>query len=275
MKFHQIACIFWPNKTYLCKTNSIMKILKFLFLALLPTIANAQIPKTNIAKPQKIESTFLNDTTFEKDLNDPQSINIIVRNPKGMVVSQGRMKSNKKEGVWREYSSTGLITVLEEYKNGFKNGSSLKFGPGNQISIDATYKNDSLNGQKITYGNNGKIKSIEFYNNGLLNGDRKAFYDDGKIQEECTYKNGKKDGNAIWYLQNGQTSVQYNYTDGVLNGYAKEYSPKGVIIREGNFKNDNEEGEWTLYEDSNVTKKVIYKNGEIIKTSILPPAKIK
>ena len=62
---------------------------------------------------------------------------------------------------------------------------------------------------------------------------------------------------------------------GILNGYSKEYNSKGAILREGNFKNDNEEGEWIMYEDSNVTKKVIYKSGEIIKSSVVAPAKAK
>ena len=56
---------------------------------------------------------------------------------------------------------------------------------------------------------------------------------------------------------------------------SKEYNSKGAILREGNFKNDNEEGEWIMYEDSNVTKKVIYKSGEIIKSSVVAPAKAK
>ncbi|MBK7573129.1 MAG: hypothetical protein IPI10_16515 [Bacteroidetes bacterium] len=85
----------------------------------------------------------------------------------------------------------------------------------------------------------------------------------------------KKDGKAVWYLQSGQPSVEYTYTDGVLNGYSKEFNSKGAILREGNFKNDNEEGEWIMYEDSNVTKKVIYKSGEIIKSSVVAPAKAK
>ncbi len=252
-----------------------MKSHKLVFLLLFPFAALAQIPKSDQIKPVRVEDNFLNDTTFEKDNTDPQLVRMIIKNPKGTIVSQGWMKSNEKHGVWRSYSSTGLITALEEFKNGKKNGSALKFGPGTQISIDATYKNDSLDGQKTTYGTNNKIRTIENYKNGILHGNRKAYYEDGKLQEEATFKNGKKDGKAIWYLQNGQPSVEYTYTDGVLNGTAKEYNPKGAILREGKFINDSEEGEWILYEDSNVTKKVIYKNGEIIKSSIIPPLKIK
>lgn len=252
-----------------------MKIHKLIFCLLFPFAALAQVPKSDQVKPVRVEDNFLNDTTFEKDNSDPQLIRLTVRNPKGTVVSQGYMKANAREGVWRFYSSTGLITSLEEYRNGKKNGSSLKFGPGTQITVDATYKDDSLNGQKTTFGNNSKIRSIENYKNGVLHGNRKAYYEDGKLQEDCTFKNGKKDGKAIWYLQSGQPSVEYTYTEGVLNGSAKEYNPKGAIMREGNFKNDTEEGEWILYEDSNVTKKVIYKNGEITKSSVIPPAKTK
>ena len=252
-----------------------MKSYKIVLLLLFPFTAFAQIPKSDQVKPFKVEDNFLNDTTFEKDNNDPQLVHMTIKNPKGTIVSQGSMKSNVKEGVWRNYSSTGSITSLEEFKNGKKNGSLLKFGPGTMISVDATYKDDSLHGQKTTYGTNNKIKSVENYVNGILHGNRKAYYDDGKLQEEATFKNGKKDGKAIWYLQNGQPSVEYTYSDGVLNGSAKEYNPKGAILREGKFVNDSEEGEWILHEDSNVTKKVIYKNGEITKSSIIAPPKIK
>lgn len=252
-----------------------MKSYKLLFLLLFPFAAIAQVPKSDMVKPVRVEDNFLNDTIIEKDNVDPTLVRLTVKNPKGTVVSQGWMKSNVKEGAWRYYSSIGLITSLEEYRNGKKNGSYIKFGPGTQISIDANYKEDSLNGQKTTYGTNNKLKSVENYKNGALHGNRKAYYDDGKLQEEATYKNGKKDGKAIWYLQNGQPSVEYTYTDGVLNGTAKEYNPKGAIMREGKFINDFEEGEWMLYEDSNVTKKVIYKNGEIIKSSIIAAPKIK
>src|SRR4051812_44943507 len=102
-----------------------MKILRALILIIFPAITFAQVPK-NLVQAQKEESNFLNDTVFEKDNSDPGMIRLTIHSPKGIVLSQGNMKADKKEGVWREYSPSGSLFMIEEFKGGKKNGMSIK-----------------------------------------------------------------------------------------------------------------------------------------------------
>ena len=75
-----------------------MKSLRILLVLLFPTVLFAQVPKPISVPPKKIDDNFFNDTLFEKDNSDPQLIHLTVRNPKGVLVSQGSMKANKKAG---------------------------------------------------------------------------------------------------------------------------------------------------------------------------------
>ncbi|MFN8166922.1 MAG: toxin-antitoxin system YwqK family antitoxin [Bacteroidia bacterium] len=221
-------------------------------------------PKMQIPA-RKIEQSYSGDTVITKDKSDPNREYCVIRNAKGQLSAQGSMYKGKKDGVWREYNNQGGLSRIEEYKNGIKSGASVELTFNNQVSADQTYKNDSLNGQKTTYNAGGRIRVIENFSNGILDGPRKSFYDDSKLQEESNYISGKRDGDTKWYFQSGNVSIEYTYKNGILEGPAKEYDSNGHIKREGQFKNDSEDGEWKMYEDTVLTKKVIFKGGEIVK----------
>ena len=50
----------------------------------------------------------------------------------------------------------------------------------------------------------------------------------------------------------------------MLNGLARIYTD-GKVVSEGNYKNDNEDGEWKVFEDGDILKTIIYKNGVVVK----------
>ena len=53
--------------------------------------------------------------------------------------------------------------------------------------------------------------------------------------------------------------------DGTLEGTAKEFDSTGKVKREGRYSNNAEDGEWKEYEDSVLVKRIIYKNGRVVK----------
>ncbi len=241
-----------------------MRLAKILPLILFPFVSFSQTNKP-MTPVQKVEQAYLNDTTYQKDELNHEIMNIVIHSPKGLVIAQGSLKNNKREGTWREYNNQGMFTTITEYHIGMKHGASVHFGNNNNLMDDETYSKDSLNGPKITYNNGGKIKVTEHYVNGVLDGDKKAYYDNGKVQEESTYINGQRNGMAKWYFQTGTPSIEYNYKMGELNGASKEYFSNGLISKEGNYLKDAEDGEWKIYNDSILVKKIIYKNGVTIK----------
>lgn len=214
--------------------------------------------------PSKIEN-IPHDTSITKDPSVPGKEYWIIRNAEGIVLQQGAYLKSKKEGLWREYTQgNGVLTFVEEYKNGLKNGARITYSPVGRILADETYKNDLLDGIRIEYHTNTHMRLLENYEQGLLGGLKRSYYEDNTIQEEGNYLHGQRNGKNRWYRKNGNLSLEYTYKAGDLNGPSKEYDEDGKILREGNYLNNEQEGEWKEYETGVLKKKVIYKAGKII-----------
>ena len=100
---------------------------------------------------------------------------------------------------------------------------------------------DTDSGLMETYIN-GKLGAIMRMKNSLPNGEAKIFYPSGKLLSIFTLENGKTNGIVKVYYENGKIQAIHNFKDNVLNGEAIEYDENG-----------------------NVIKKVLYKNGNIVK----------
>ena len=100
---------------------------------------------------------------------------------------------------------------------------------------------DTDSGLMETYIN-GKLGAIMRMKNSLPNGEAKIFYPSGKLLSIFTLENGKTNGIVKVYYENGKIQAIHNFKDNVLNGEAIEYDENG-----------------------NVIKKVLYKNGKIVK----------
>ena len=100
---------------------------------------------------------------------------------------------------------------------------------------------DTDSGLMETYIN-GKLSAIMRMKNSLPNGEAKIFYPSGKLLSIFTLENGKTNGIVKVYYENGKIQAIHNFKDNVLNGEAIEYDENG-----------------------NVVKKVLYKNGKIVR----------
>jgi antitoxin component YwqK of YwqJK toxin-antitoxin module len=219
------------------------------------------------------QNKIYGDTLITKDLMNPNREYWEIRTGTGGILQQGFMAEGKKDGLWREYSEgNGKLSKMEEYSHGKRNGASITVHINGSITSDVTYMNDSLNGISTHMSNYGNVKLMETYNNGILDGRRRMFYDGGQLQEDGMYKNGQRIGLTKWYKGDGTISAEHTYSNGILNGPAKEYDEKGRIKMSGQFLNNNETGEWQVYQDSVLVKKVIYKDGQIVKET---PVKVK
>ena len=233
----------------------------------LPFIGYSQKPVNSFVPKPEAKEVSKADTILSKDPMNPNKSYCVIHNFKGILKAQGFLLNGKKEGAWREYNDvTGMITKITDFTGGIQNGASLTFSNNGTIVLEETYMNDKKNGQRCTYVNfGGRVKALETFKDDVLEGPKKTFYDDGKIQEEGAYKNGNRDGVVKWFLQNGYPTMEYTYSNGDLQGPAKVFDEKGRLKLEGDYKNNNEEGEWKEYQDSLLVKKIIYKQGQILK----------
>lgn len=113
---------------------------------------------------------------------------------------------------------------------------------GNQVKIVYLFNDtNSMSGKSETYIN-GKLFTIIQMKNFLPEGEAKIFYPSGKLLSVSIFKNGKMNGVIKMYYENGKIGAVYNIKDNIQDGEAIEYD-----------------------EDGNVIRKVLYKNGEIMK----------
>ena len=236
-----------------------MKIILVILLSSVPFMTHAQKASKQVENKS--------DTVITKDPLTPGREYWVIHNLKGNISSQGFMLQGKKDGTWREYyDGNSALSKIAEYKGDTLNGIAVTVSASGSVQTEETYMNGKKNGLRISYSYfGGRMKLLENYTDDILNGTKKTFYEDGKIQEESNYKNGKRDGVVTWFLQNGSPSMEYTYENGQLQGPAKVFDENGKIKQEGIYRNDNEEGEWKEYKDSVLVKKIIYRQGQILK----------
>jgi antitoxin component YwqK of YwqJK toxin-antitoxin module len=209
-----------------------------------------------------------------------------------MYIYYGTYKNDKREGVWIGYHPNGIISSIDEYKDGKKNGYSIGIDVAGFYFRKDYYTNDTLDGVCIGYTNTSgpKPHSEIHYRMGKLNGLKKVYYPDGNIQEEGYFTNNLRSGKSKWYTADGNLSMEYTYKNGNMEGPQKTFYPNGNIASEVTAVNNLEEGEYTEYlengkmklegkyihgkkegpwkeydAEGNVIKTEIYKNNELKK----------
>lgn len=113
---------------------------------------------------------------------------------------------------------------------------------GNQAKMIYLFDDTNSMSGKLEVSKNGELVSIIQIKNLLPEGEVKMFYPSGKLLSTFYIKNNKMDGSVKTYYENGKIQGVYNIKDNVLNGESIEYDENG-----------------------NVIKKVLYKNGKIVK----------
>ncbi|MEN9522070.1 MAG: hypothetical protein RL065_447 [Bacteroidota bacterium] len=240
----------------------------FVFAQKTSSISTSQItPKAVIESKSEKPKLNKNDTTILRDETDTSIAYYKIMNGTTLI-TQGKLLSGKREGIWRFYYENGSPLKIEEYHLGKRNGMAVSYDRTGFAMTDENYKNDVWDGAIIKYVNGGKVKSMIFYKDGKMDGLKLMNYDDGTgKQEESEWKNGKKNGRTIWYYKKGIKMMEADYTDDILNGEQITYNEKGVMIKKANFVKGKEDGKWFEYdENGNVINTIIYKNGELVKS---------
>ena len=163
-------------------------------------VSNNQ-PVVENTLPQQKKSGNGNDTIITKDATDLTLKFMVVKSPTGVLLAQGKLVNNKKDGMWRTYYDNGTLQRIDEYKAGKRNGATINFDRSSYLMSENTYKNDELDGISTTYINGGKIKNQIEYKKGKLDGLKILNYEDGTHQEESYWKNGIKNGITKWFYQ--------------------------------------------------------------------------
>jgi antitoxin component YwqK of YwqJK toxin-antitoxin module len=139
--------------------------------------------------------------------------------PNAYIAAKGKYIDQKKEGIWKFYSSSvnGYLLNEESYKGNLRNGLSIKYFPDSTVAEKINYLNDKKNGECTQYYTGGKLFLKSNYSGDLLNGKFEVWFKNGKNQFTGSYKNNLRDGKWNIYKEDGSLKYELNYVNGLTN----------------------------------------------------------
>lgn len=228
--------------------------------------------------------------------NQKQGLWLTFNNVGTQIVEKGHYVNGKKNGIWHAYYPSGQKKHEITYKDGqpignacfyFENGSVREKGYWNidhwegsyqlyhttgQLAYDWNYnKAGKRTGIQKYYHENGTLKYQGEWDNGKTTGALKVYNQEGYLVSERVYANGKFT-KAVAHDPKESISVKRTASQELSKftgtGMHTIYHLSGKPERKGFFvKGKLFNGEHLLYDqDGNLVKKVIYKNGQIVKT---------
>lgn len=114
---------------------------------------------------------------------------------KGILLSEGKMKSKDRTGKWIYYHEDGKTMMSEEnYENGLLNGEVKTYYKSGKLTEELHYKNGKLNGSLKRYSSEGVLLDDVIYKDDKLHGPAKYFNVEGKLIYSGNYENDEKVG---------------------------------------------------------------------------------
>ena len=234
------------------------KIILFIAVALLSTIANAQEHKEYYENGQLKLVGFIEDG---KRTGEWKSYH-----KNSQLASIGKAKHGKQTGEWKNYHENGQLSQIGKYENGKATGEWKNYHENGQLSTIRQYENGKKTGEVKSYHENGQLQQIGKHENGELTGEFKVYHENGQLIQIGQYQNGKKTGEWSFYFSNGQLEKKCTEDNrGVYNGNYVEYYENGELRFKGERVDYEKEGEWYQFEDGEKYK-FLYENGELVKS---------
>ena len=138
-------------------------------------------------------------------------------------------------GPGNELSMRGMVI------EGFREGKWEYYFENGKKKLEENYRDNELEGERITYFNTGKVFQIENYKFGKLDGEKIIYtdYDNNLKYQKMDYVNGKLSGDFIIYNDDGKSvDVIERYVDDKLEGVTEYYDELGNLILKQKFHED-------------------------------------
>lgn len=235
----------------------------------------------------------IHSDSINKKLKILNAFTDLTKTYNGTNVSDGLIINGNREGkwVWRDIYNPEIITLIENYKNGLKEGELIYYystgNIGSRISysnnlrngisqnwyrsgklMDSVFcKNDLEQGKAFHYSKDGNIETITEYKDGLKHGIKLSYYKNGKVHERINFQNGKHYGKYERFYSSGIKAQILNLENRSFEGTQTNFYENGELEKVIEFKNGKEHGECRYYDiNGNVTKVEIWENGKLLDT---------
>lgn len=167
---------------------------------------------------------------------------------KGHLITKGKFKKGKKQGLWKKWDEKGALLSIYQWKNGVKNGTYKHYKDGQLIAL-GSYKNNKQHG-KYQQFNQGKVIEKGYYKKGLLHG-KQITYDNNTLASKTSYKEGEKVMPKTKQIkEEKQPGISTNEKQEVANKKKWQFWKKGAVAS----KKEKEEKPAKQKEEKQTTK---------------------
>ncbi len=200
------------------------------------------------------------------DADDVKQIRIgdwITYSEYGLISSEGKYsKEGKREGVWKYYHDNGNLSSEASYKNDELDGKYTTYVLNGAVNETGTYKKGKVEGPVSSFNAaNAPISTLN-YKNGLAEGEYLDYDNNGNLEGKYISKADKLNGKFTVFYEDGVKKIEGVYVDNEIDGKYTEYYHNGVLAEEGTFAKGKRINEWKYYfEDKKIKEVGSYLNG--------------
>jgi len=133
----------------------------------------------------------------------------------GKLYAKGIFEGTLRDSVWIFYSGE-LIVLVENYRQGKKEGKATSFDSNGKVLSEKEWKGDQLDGKVIEYDPTGIKRNEIMYTGGKKNGPALFFDENGVKTMEGSYKDDLSDGTWKIFDNEGKLKHQIKYDKGEI-----------------------------------------------------------
>jgi antitoxin component YwqK of YwqJK toxin-antitoxin module len=182
----------------------------------------------------------------------------------GVLVSEGRYTLGKKDGLWETWYENGQRESEAVYDHG-KFSYKLRWFENGQKKSERWFDGDMRTGVWKFWNQNGQLYREIPYSNNAVDGMWREWYDNsGAIMKEDAFVNGRKHGVSRYFYPSGSVYSEDEYHNGEQHGYSRYWYENGQMSSETWYVFDRAEGvlkEW--YENGQLSTETTYANGMV------------
>lgn len=149
----------------------------------------------------------------------------------GEPAAEGKYTGIYKDSTWNYYSYyTGTLSLVENYRNGQKNGAVMKYYNNGTVAESIEWNSDIRDGKWLQYFEDGALRLSSSYTNDKINGPYLVYTAPGILAIDGKYINGNMEGTWKFFNEKGELEFELKYDNGkALNDSVLEEKSKKFI----------------------------------------------
>ena len=172
--------------------------------------------------------------------------------PDGIILMEGSLVKDKRQGKWKFYNPLGIMTAESNYSNGSLKDIQHTFYANGQIEKEYASIGNLILGEYREYYINGRLKMQGYYDSTGVAGKWLYYYKNDTLSNIIFYKKGKVAGRSYTYGPNGQMKSEEFFDNDEKSIRRKDYESDSIVTADMNY----EYGERTF--------EINYPNGKLM-----------